>query len=150
MDDDFNTAQALAALFDLASAINQAGDAGVGIAKAQGVLVSLAREVLGLRLTETRTVQTASVGGGKVKISGKLGIRLIIRDAVSDRVNRLVEERVKCRKGKNWQRADEIRNKLVELGVDLEDTKTGTDVTYKQFPPEEALDNFMGELGISL
>jgi len=50
MDDDFNTAKALGALFELASAINQAGDAGVGIGKAQKTLMSLGREVLGLTL----------------------------------------------------------------------------------------------------
>ncbi len=150
MDDDFNTAQALAVLFDLARAINQAGDAGVSIDKAQSTLISLAREVLGLKLPETRTVQTVSVGGGAVKISGRLGIRRIIPDAVSARVHRLVEERVKCREEEKWQRADEIRSKLAELGVALEDTKTVTDVTYKSVPSEESLNSLMDELGIAL
>ena len=147
MDDDFNAAQALGILFDLARKINEAGDAGIGLANAQNTLVSLAREVLGLKLPEAQRI---SVGGGTVKSSGRLGIRLIISEAVSARVTRLVEERVKCRQEKDWQRADEIRNRLVELGVVLEDTKTGMDVTYKQFPPEEALDNLMEELGIAL
>jgi cysteinyl-tRNA synthetase len=147
MDDDFNTPQALGTLFDLARKINEAGDAGIGLANAQNTLVSLAREVLGLKLPEAQRI---SVGGGTVKSSGRLGIRLIISEAVSARVTRLVEERVKCRQEKDWQRADEIRNRLVELGVVLEDTKTGMDVTYKQFPPEEALDNLMEELGIAL
>ncbi len=147
MDDDFNTAQALAILFDLANAINQAGDAGVSIGQAQGTLISLGREVLGLRLTKTRTAQTASVGGGKVKISGSLSVKLI-PGAVNARVNRLVEERLKCRQEKNWQRADEIRKVLAEFGVVLEDTKTGTDVIYKSVPSEESLDKLMKELGL--
>ncbi len=42
----------LAVLFDLARAINQAGDSGVGFQDAKKVLLSLAREVLGLKLEE--------------------------------------------------------------------------------------------------
>jgi cysteinyl-tRNA synthetase len=150
MDDDFNTPQALGSLFDLARKINEAGDAGISFADAQSLLSELGRSVLGLELPETRTVQTVSVGGGAVKISGRLGIRLIIPDTVNARVNRLIKERVKCREEKNWQRADEIRKKLAELGVISEDTKTGTDVTYKDFPSEESLDTLMGEMGIAL
>ena len=136
MDDDFNTAKGLGVLFDLASEINQAGDAGVSIGQAQSTLLSLAREVLGLKLPELKV----SVGGGAVKVSGKLSAKLIkISDAVSTRVNQLVEERLNCRRERNWQRADKIRKKLAELGVILEDTKTGTDVTYKSVPSEESL-----------
>ena len=72
----------------------------------------------------------------------------VIPGTVNARVNRLVEERNDCRKYKNWQRADEIRNKLAELGVTLEDTKTRTDVTYERVPSEEAINFLMKELGI--
>ena len=136
MDDDFNTAKGLGALFELANAINQAADAGVSIGKAQGTLTSLAREIMGLKLP--RTVYLSGTTGGKTRVSAKL---TVIPDAVNVRVNHLVEERLKCRKEKNWQRADEIRKKLEELGVILEDTKSGTDVTYKSVPSEEALKN---------
>jgi len=50
MDDDFNTAQALAVLFDLARDINRASETDYSVAPAQKVLLELAREVLGLRL----------------------------------------------------------------------------------------------------
>jgi cysteinyl-tRNA synthetase len=145
MDDDFNTAQALGVLFELASAINQAADAGVGIKKAQGTLVSLGREVLGLKLPRI------IYGKASIEVTGTLTARgTVIPGTVNTRVHRLVEERLKCREEKNWQRADEIRNKLAELGVILEDTKTETDFNYKSVPSEEALDGFMAELGISL
>jgi cysteinyl-tRNA synthetase len=143
MDDDFNTAKALGVLFELASAINQAADAGTSISQAQSTLRSLAREVMGLKLPKTQRI---SVGGGEVKIAGGLSVTSV----VSDRVNRIVDERLKCRQEKKWQRADEIRKKLAELGVVLEDTKTGTSVNFKGVPSEEALDGFMSELGISL
>jgi len=147
MDDDFNTPQALAVLFDLAREINQAADSGLSFQDAQGVLLSLAREVLGLKLPKTRLVST---GQGLIKISGKLSAKLIIPDTVNALVHRLVEERVKCREEERWQRADEIRNKLAKLGVTLEDTETGTDVTYKSVPSEESLNSLMEELGIAL
>ena len=77
----------------------------------------------------------------------------VIPRAVRVRINRLAEERVKCRKEKNWQRADEIRNKLAELGVTLEDTKAKPNATLKPFTPvpsEESLDSLMKELGVIL
>ena len=148
MDDDFNTAQAIATLFDLAREINRYDEAGISFVEAQNTLVSLAREVLGLKLPKTHRI---SVGGGAVKISGRLSAKLIeIPGTVNARVNRLIEERTDCRKAKKWQRADEIRKKLAELGVALEDTETGTDVTYKSVPSEESLDSLMAELGIVL
>ncbi len=146
MDDDFNTPQAIATLFDLARDINRFSDEGYSVATAQEVLLELAR-VLGLKLPEPRIIY------GKVsfKISGKLSAKAtVIPGAVNTRVIRIVEERVKCRKEKKWRRADEIRKKLAELGVTLEDTKARTDVTYKSVPSEESLNSLMGELGITL
>lgn len=58
MDDDFNTAQAVAVLFDLAHDINRLCEAGYGVAKAQQVLVELSG-ILGLtlKLSEERTLE---------------------------------------------------------------------------------------------
>ena len=144
MDDDFNTPQALAALFDLARAINQAGDSGISFVEAKKVLLSLSREVLGLKLPETRII----VGQTSTNISAKLTVTHI-PGTVDSRVNRLIEERKNSREAKKWQRADEIRNKLAELGVTLEDTKAGTNPTYISVPSEEYLDSLMKELNIS-
>ncbi|MFQ5997599.1 MAG: cysteine--tRNA ligase, partial [Dehalococcoidales bacterium] len=126
MDDDFNTPQALAALFDLAREINQAADSRLSFQNAKEALLLTARKVLGLRVPETRII----LGKASLKISGKLSAKAtVIPGTVNARVNRLINERTNCRKYKNWQRADEIRNKLAELGVTLEDTKAGTDIT---------------------
>jgi cysteinyl-tRNA synthetase len=127
MDDDFNTAKAIGTLFELASAINQAGDAGVSIKKAQSALVSLAREVLGLRLP--RTI--------KVVVSDTLSIRAtvdvtVIPGAIKARVNRLVEERLRLRNARQWQEADKIRAELAEMGVTLEDTPEGTVIRWER------------------
>ncbi|MCY3973766.1 MAG: cysteine--tRNA ligase, partial [Candidatus Dadabacteria bacterium] len=45
---------------------------------------------------------------------------------------KLIEEREAARKGKNWGRADEIRNLLAEKGVVLEDTPEGTSWSLKK------------------
>jgi cysteinyl-tRNA synthetase len=110
MDDDFNTPQALGILFDLARAINQAADSGIGFSEAKRILSSLAEGVLGLSLEPINSLQSR---GDSVKIM------------------RLVEERNRLRKAKLWNKADEIRNKLLEMNIILEDTAEGTKITSK-------------------
>jgi cysteinyl-tRNA synthetase len=113
MDDDFNTAGALAALFDLVRAINSSRDASVGgvpFAQAQEVLRGLAG-VLGLRLTEP-----ADKAGGK---------------EVAPFINLLVDVRRRLRQAKQWQLADAIRDGLAELDVVLEDSPQGTTWRFK-------------------
>ncbi len=113
MDDDFNTAGALAALFDLVRAINVARDAGVGgapFAQAQATLRELAG-VLGLRLAEDITRSQ--------------------RADVAPFINLLVDVRTRLRQAKQWQLADAIRDGLAELGVVLEDTPQGTTWRFK-------------------
>lgn len=105
MDDDFNTPQALAAIFDLARDINQAGDKGIGTADAREILKELCG-VMGLTLIEPE----------EAPLDAEL----------QERVDRLIEERAAARKNKNWPRADEIRDELNELGITLEDMPTGT------------------------
>jgi cysteinyl-tRNA synthetase len=115
MDDDFNTPQALAALFELARAINQAADSGLGFGKAKSVLLELARNVLGLKLETFEFTREAS-------------------PEIEAHVNRLVEERNRLRAAKQWQKADEIRAKLAELGTVLEDTPEGVKIVWKRKP----------------
>ncbi len=111
MDDDFNTAGALAALFDLVRAINTARDAGVGgppFTQAQEALRELAG-VLGLRLAEP---------AGRPQ-------------EVAPFIELLVEVRARLRQAKQWDLADRIRDRLAELGVILEDTPQGTTWRFK-------------------
>jgi cysteinyl-tRNA synthetase len=113
MDDDFNTPQALAVLFDLARKINEAADSGVGLSKAKGVLEKLAGNVLGLKLEEYEFLGEAD-------------------PETKTLVKRLVEERESLRKAKKWAEADRIRTKLAELGIILEDTAEGTIIRAKR------------------
>ena len=106
MDDDFNTAAALGHLYDLVKAINTARDAGVGgepFQQAQDELKTLAG-VLGLHL-ETQA-QAASDAAAFIEL--------------------LLEVRSALRKQKQWQLADHIRDRLAELGVQVEDTREGS------------------------
>ncbi|MFC1874915.1 cysteine--tRNA ligase [Chloroflexota bacterium] len=108
MDDDFNTPQALAAIFDLAREINQAADSGKGFSQAKTVLSKLAEHVLGLTLKPP----------GSVYFRGE-----------APKFMALVEKRNRLRKEKRWEEADAIRDKLTALGVAVEDTASGTVIT---------------------
>ena len=129
MDDDFNAAQATATLFDLARDINRISDEGYSAVQGQQLLTELAG-VLGLTL--------------KPREGLPLNARLIaqIRDSLYKELNRsvtadesqeaeeligeLIEMRKELRQAKRWQLADNIRAKLDEAGVALEDTPRGT------------------------
>jgi cysteinyl-tRNA synthetase len=105
MDDDFNTAGALAPLYELVKAINTARDAGATdeqLAPAQATLRELTG-VLGLRLEE----KTGSGDADKF-------------------IDLLVEVRSEARAQKLWEFSDMIRDRLKELGVTIEDSKDGT------------------------
>jgi cysteinyl-tRNA synthetase len=105
MDDDFNTAGAVATLFELVKAINTARDAGATdeqLRPAQDALRELTG-VFGLRLAE-------KTGSG---------------DA-DGFINLLVEVRSEVRKQKLWALSDLIRDRLKTLGVTIEDGKEGT------------------------
>ena len=104
MDADLNTSQALAALFDLAREINKARDSEVKIATAQGALRDLGG-ILGLTLSETQRSE---------------------RGDSNAFVDLLVETRGRLRAAGQYSLADEIRDRLAELGIVLEDTPQGT------------------------
>ena len=105
MDDDFNTPLAIAALHELVKAINTARDNGATdeqLTTAQKTLRDLTG-VLGLQLKE----KTGSGDADKF-------------------IDLLVEVRSEVRKQKLWAMSDQIRDKLKELGVTIEDSKEGT------------------------
>jgi len=107
MDDDFNTAQAIAVLFGLSKEINRGAEEGMNITEGQNTLRRLA-SVLGLTLREK--TRAAS-------------------DALPF-ISLLISTRNDMRRNKQWQMADDIRTKLAELGVTLEDTPQGTTWKY--------------------
>ena len=106
MDDDFNTAKAMGILFDMARDINQAIDAGDNINGAMQMLKGFAHDVMGLRLQPV-DVKAEPVEGAPF-------------------IELLITTRYNLRQAKQYQLADEIRIKLGELGIVLEDTPKGT------------------------
>jgi cysteinyl-tRNA synthetase len=104
MCDDFNTPDAVTALFDLVSEANQA----------------LKREVLSGAVIRVLLDELEA-------IDRVLGF-LPPADAAKledEEVERLIAERTEARRNKNWARADEIRDLLAERGIILEDTPQG-------------------------
>lgn len=102
MDDDFNTADAISAIFELVKFANV------------HITESTNREDIDsvLQIIET--------------LCGVLGILTEQEAEMLDTdIEALIEERQQARKEKNFARADEIRNLLLEKGIVLEDTKEG-------------------------
>ena len=61
-----------------------------------------------------------------IQLSDILGITLKKeKESLEQEVEALIEERQLARKAKNFQRADEIRNQLQQMGILLEDTREG-------------------------
>jgi cysteinyl-tRNA synthetase len=119
MDDDFNSAQALATLFDLAREINRADEAGADASAARETLKELAG-ILGLTLTEEAVDTNATI-----EISAAEAKSWQI-DTKTATISGLIELRERFRKDKKWPLADEIRLFLDKKGFILEDTPKGT------------------------
>ncbi|MCR5654207.1 MAG: cysteine--tRNA ligase [Lachnospiraceae bacterium] len=102
MDDDFNTADAISAIFELVKHANMTGTAD---ASAE-YLRSLLDEI--------------------VMLSDIMGLVVLKEEELLDEeVEALIAERTQARKDKNFARADEIRDELLNKGIVLEDTREG-------------------------
>jgi len=134
MDDDFNTARALATMFDLARDINRASGEGYSVTGGQQVLLELA-SILGLSLKSLEKpsldaqsfadiVDAISVLHPEAKQWQPLGNE--------SNIEWLISKRNQFREAKQWQLADVIRAKLDDAGIVLEDTPKGTIWKYKR------------------
>ncbi len=103
MEDDFNTPDAITALFDLVSETNQY------LQKADANLSTLTYI---LRIFEDMNVILGIVEEGK-------------EDLLDAQIEALIAERIESRTARNWARADEIRDILTAKGIMLEDTPQG-------------------------
>jgi len=129
MDDDFNTAQATAAVFDLARDMNRSAEEGKSISDAQAILMELSG-VLGLTFEKEEVKLDPAP---YIALAKEVGIS-ISGDAkpASYYIDRLIEKRIEARKSKNWTLADKIRKSLAAHGIMLEDTAQGTTWKYKK------------------
>ena len=110
MDDDLNTPQAMAVLFDLAREINRGAAEGLSTDEAKTILRELA-DVLGLTFQAREST-------GLVEVSPFIDL--------------LVETRTGLREAKQFALADSIRDRLAGLGVTLEDGPEGTRWKYRE------------------
>jgi cysteinyl-tRNA synthetase len=105
MDDDLNTPQALATLFDLARDINRDAEAGQDVTDAQALLREFGGTVFGLTFEEHQT---------------------LVSDDNAARIDALVARRTELRAAKQFADADSVRDELAGMGVTLTDGADGT------------------------
>jgi len=109
MDDDFNTAAAVGVLFDLTREVNTLLDSGEEISQETLVAIDdlyrqLGGDVLGVKTDEI--------------VKGVAGLEQPL-------IELLIETREKLREAQKWDLADEVRARLAELGIVLEDRPEG-------------------------
>ena len=102
MEDDFNTADAISAIFEMVKAAN-------------------------IHVTETSTAAFRDqILSEIVRLCDVLGIKTEKKEELlDDEIQALIDERQAARKAKNFARADEIRDELLAKGIILKDTREG-------------------------
>jgi len=118
MDDDFNTAAAIAVLFDFSTAINR----------------FIEESRIETRASDENRVAVEAAGASFLSLSRMLGLfvqRPVARrgedDALASKLlDLLVDVRRLAREAKQFQLADQVRNELTKMGVTLEDGPNGT------------------------
>ncbi len=112
MNEDFNTAMAIGAIFELVKEVNKFIDAGVenleglfAIEKAYKLIVLFMEDVLGVKLK----LETDNVS-----------------NLTKELLDFIVDLRWEAKQNKNWELCDKIRDKLLEMKITLKDGKDGT------------------------
>jgi len=119
MDDDFNTATALAAIFDLVRDTNR--------------LLSEAQQSVGtLFILDTAFRQMAGdVLGLVFEVDSTVATGGLDSSVISEMIGVLIAIRIGARKDKNFALADDVRKRLDDIGILLKDTKEGTKWRFK-------------------
>jgi cysteinyl-tRNA synthetase len=113
MNDDFNTPEAVAVLFDLAREVNRARAADPADAVALAAVLRELGGVLGLLQADPEDFLKGAAAAGEKGLGA------------AD-IEALIQKRLDARKAKNWAEADRIRDELKAQGVVLEDGAGGT------------------------
>jgi len=119
MDDDFNSADAVTAIFELVkfANINVSGDSSAGFAASLLAMTEELCEVLGIKINNHRPAD------------------------VEAEIGELIEQRSAARVNRDYATADKIRGSLLEKGIVLEDTPSGTKWSFHESLLERASDD---------
>lgn len=129
MNDDFNTAGAVAAYFQLVTEANTYLDQAAGavdpeVARVCGAVIAGALVQLGVELPvveEPLPVGLLGVAAGLCAYTG---------DDVNEAAERILAARAEARAAKDWATADAIRDQLRDMGLAIEDTAAGSRIKY--------------------
>ena len=109
MDDDVNTASAISAIFNLVKEVNMTVNGAVSKEYLEKI-IALIRE-----------------------LGGVLGLlQKEVTKPIPKEVQDLIDARQKARADKDFAKADEIRDKLLEMGITLKDTRQGVQIIYNK------------------
>lgn len=111
MDDDFNTADAVTAIYEIVKFAN----VNCNENSSKEFIKAIREEMLSL-CTILGIIPEEKVEEGKI---------------TEEEIQKLIDERTAAKKSKDFARADEIRNELLEKGVVIEDTRAGVRWSYK-------------------
>jgi len=123
MDNDFNTAQGLASLFDAVKTLNKIthalpsspGRVDLELLRKGAATLTELGHIMGLLNEEPRQYRRTK----QQQLLAKL-------DIDAPRIEALIRERTEAREQKNWSRSDEIRDQLLALNIELKDSPEGT------------------------
>ncbi len=133
MNDDFNTPQALAAMFELVDNISNilehqsdVSDEDIKLVRmGVNLLNELNDGIFGIIRPMVRDLSKKETE----EVLKRLGIADV--DDINNKINELVEQRKISRAERNWEEADRIRDMLLEMGIAVEDMRDGTKWWWK-------------------
>jgi len=130
LENDLNTAEARAPIFDLVRTTNSALDTGMVLSgDRERVLAVLAKFDAVFAVIEDRDAEPTAAALAWAKEQGllaKVAPELLVQQALTDAdVDALIAERNIARKQRNFKRSDEIRDELAAKGIVIEDSKDG-------------------------
>lgn len=124
MDDDFNTPEAIAVLFDIAHEINRCRDnKQIAQATQLGKFLRQLSWILGILQLDAEQFLRAGCSQSSTDLNAEAADKNKFDDK---QIDALVAARTEARKNKNWVESDRIRKELSAMGIILEDTAQGT------------------------